>query len=56
MIKHNIPAIAFILLASLSFSSCEVVGGIFKAGVWTGLLLVAAVIVLVIWLITRSRK
>lgn len=48
----------FALLAVLmmSLSSCEVVGGIFKAGVWTGLLLVAVVIALVIWLISRFMK
>jgi hypothetical protein len=48
----------FALLALLMFSlsSCELIGDIFKAGVWTGLLLVAAVIALVIWLISRFMK
>lgn len=49
----------FILLLSflaVSLSSCEVVGGIFKAGVWTGLILVAVVVFVIIWLIGRSRK
>jgi hypothetical protein len=40
----------------VSISSCEVVGGIFKAGVWTGLILVAIVIAIVIFIITRFRK
>lgn len=40
----------------ISLSSCEVVGGIFKAGVWTGLLLVAVVVFVIIWLIGRSRR
>ena len=39
------------LLASLS--SCDLIGGIFEAGVWTGLILVAIVIALVIWLISK---
>jgi len=48
----------FTILALMMFtlSSCEVIGDIFKAGVWTGLLLVAAVIALVIWLISRFMK
>lgn len=48
----------FVVLAVMMFalSSCEVIGDIFKAGVWTGLLLVAAVIALVIWLISRFRR
>ncbi len=43
-------------LALASLSSCELVGNIFEAGVWTGLILVAIVVALVIWLITRFRR
>lgn len=34
--------------------SCAVIGGIFKAGVWVGVLLVLVVIGVIIWLVTRS--
>jgi len=53
MQKMNFAWLAMLLF---SLSSCEVVGGIFKAGVWTGLLIVAVVIALVIWLISRFMK
>ena len=43
----------FIFLAVISLSSCEVVGGIFKGGVWTGVILVVGVIAVVIWLLSR---
>jgi len=43
-------------LLMLSLSSCELIGDIFEAGVWVGILLVAAVIALVIWLISRFMK
>lgn len=48
---------AYFLLAILavSLSSCEVVGGIFKAGVWVGILAVAAVAGLIIFLFSRGR-
>ena len=48
----------FVILSLLmvSLSSCELIGGIFKAGVWTGLLLVAAIIAIVIWIISRFMK
>ncbi|WP_234734117.1 hypothetical protein [Tellurirhabdus bombi] len=42
---------AFVFL--LSMTSCEVIGDIFKAGVWAGVLLVVGGIVLVIWVISR---
>jgi hypothetical protein len=37
-------------------SGCEVIGGIFKAGVWVGVLIVAAIVGLIIFLIGKSRK
>ncbi len=43
--------IVFFLLVGLT--SCEVIEGIFKGGMWTGAILVIAVIVLVIWLFTK---
>lgn len=38
-----------------ALSGCELVGDIFKAGVWVGVLLVLGVIGIVIWLVTRSK-
>ncbi|WP_192579162.1 hypothetical protein [Dyadobacter aurulentus] len=42
-----------VFLLSFSLISCEVVGGIFKTGVWSGVILVVAVIAVVIWLLSR---
>ena len=47
---------AILALLMVSLSSCELIGDIFKAGVWTGLLLVAAIIAIVIWIISRFMK
>lgn len=44
------------LLIATVFSSCEVIGGIFKAGVWTGIFIVAAIIGLIVFLIMRSAN
>lgn len=43
------------LIAALStlLAGCEVVGGIFKAGVWSGILLVGLGIALIIFLIAK---
>lgn len=51
-----LPSTAFLIALSFALSSCEAIGSIFKAGVWTGLILVAIVIAIVIWLISRFRK
>lgn len=48
----------FSLLVSLSvlFSSCEAIAGIFKAGVWFGIIGVIIVVVIIFWLIGKARK
>ena len=55
MMKQN----SFWLLAvavAMSLSSCEVVGGIFKAGMWFGIIIIAAIIILILWLVGRGRR
>ncbi|HET9435141.1 MAG TPA: phosphatidate cytidylyltransferase [Chitinophagaceae bacterium] len=42
-----------LLLITVSFSSCELVGDIFQAGVWVGVLIVVAIIGLIIYLVSR---
>lgn len=39
-----------------TLSSCEVIGGIFKAGVWVGVLIVAAIVGLILFLVAKSKK
>jgi hypothetical protein len=53
MQRTNYLLISFLSFLMVSLSSCELIGNIFEAGVWTGLILVAVVIALVVWLISR---
>lgn len=46
----------FALLVGSLLTGCEVIGDIFQAGVGVGVFLVIAVIVLIVWLISRARK
>lgn len=53
--KRFTLASVFIALM-LSLQSCEIIGGIFKAGFWAGIILVVLVVVLIFWLIAKIRK
>ncbi|WP_341842706.1 phosphatidate cytidylyltransferase [Chitinophaga caseinilytica] len=53
---NRILSLSIIALLSITLSSCEIVGGIFKAGVWTGLILVALVLGLIIFLFSRGGR
>jgi hypothetical protein len=52
--KKFLPFLTVMLM--LLLNSCAVIGGIFKAGVWVGVLIVLFIIGVIIWLVTRSGK
>ena len=45
--------LALVALLTTTLSSCELVEGIFKAGMWTGIIMVVVILVIVFWLIAR---
>ena len=49
----SIQVLAFLSAFMLTLSSCEVVGGIFKAGMWVGIIVVVLVVFLVMRLLSR---
>lgn len=51
MRKYSLLAI--IALVTTTLSSCELVEGIFKAGVWSGVIIVVIILALIIWLISK---
>ena len=42
-----------LFLSTVVLTGCEVIGDIFKAGVWVGVLLVLLVAGIVVWLLTK---
>ena len=47
--------IMLIVLAAMSAAGCELIGGIFKAGVWVGAIAVIVVVVLVVVGVTKLK-
>lgn len=54
--RVNYTLLTLLSIIIFSFSSCQAIGDIFKAGVWSGLILVAVVIAVIIFIISRFRK
>jgi hypothetical protein len=48
-------ALSLVLASTLLLSSCEVVEGIFKAGVWVGVIIVVLIVLGVVALFSRFR-
>ncbi|NUY79695.1 hypothetical protein HUK80_02215 [Flavobacterium sp. MAH-1] len=47
---------AFVLLCSLTLTSCDLIEGIFKAGMGVGIFIVIAILAVIIFIISRFRK
>jgi len=47
---------ALISFLVISLNSCAAIAGIFKAGVWTGIILVVIVVAVIIWIISRITR
>jgi hypothetical protein len=48
--------LALFILMSVTFTSCEAIAGIFKAGMWVGILIVVVIIGIILWIIGKARK
>jgi hypothetical protein len=53
--KHSWYPFVLLLLSTMALAGCEVIGDIFQAGVWVGVVLVLLVIGIIVWLVTRSK-
>ena len=49
-------AIIFLLMLVVTLTGCSAIGGIFKAGMWSGIIFVAIIIAIIIFIITRLGR
>jgi hypothetical protein len=47
--------ILFAVLLAVAVSGCTVVGGIFKAGFWSGIIVVALIVIALVFVATKAR-
>ena len=48
--------LAVVLLLLVPLAGCELVEGIFKAGLWVGIILAALVVVGIMWIVRKARR
>lgn len=56
MIRAKLFYLFFLAAFLITFSGCTLIGDIFKAGVWSGILLVVVIIGLIIFVIAKMGK
>jgi hypothetical protein len=52
----NKTKLSFLVFLSLLLSSCNAIAGIFKAGMWVGIIGVVILVALILWLIGKAKK
>ncbi len=56
MNRYSLSVATVLLVALTTLSSCDAIGGIFKAGIWTGVIIIAVIVFIILYFISRSRK
>jgi hypothetical protein len=54
--KNLFPKLALLLLVLTTFTSCDVIGDIFEAGLIVGVIIVVLIVALVFWIIRKFRR
>ena len=54
--KRAVPHVLLIMLLAVTVTGCQVVGGIFKAGFWTGIFLVALVAIGLTFMVVKMKS
>lgn len=55
-LRTNVPLLALLMLLAVSSAGCGVVEGIFKAGMWVGIIMVAIIVVVIMWVVGKLRR
>ena len=42
--------------ATSALGGCELIGDVFQAGMWVGVIIVVAIIALVLWIVGKARR
>ena len=53
--RSAVPQVLLVLLLAFVVSGCSLAGGIFKAGFWSGIILVVIVAIGLMFLVTKMR-
>ena len=54
--SSSLARIALLVFLGVSAAGCELVGGIFKAGIWVGALGVVLVVVLLVFVVGKMKR
>jgi hypothetical protein len=55
MHRSTVARLFLLLLLAVATSGCNIIGGIFKAGFWSGIIVVVLIVVGIVFLVGKGR-
>ena len=56
MTRSTVGRLFVLLLLAVATSGCNIIGGIFKAGFWSGIIVVILIVVGIVFLVGKARR
>ena len=56
MIKNQTFLLFVLFALATSLSSCEAIGTIFKAGMWTTVIIIVVIVALILFIVGKAKK
>lgn len=53
--KQFLTFFLWFLALAVGLTSCEIVGDIFEAGMWTAVIIIVLIVALILWLVSKFR-
>ena len=54
--NKNLSLLTLLMILAVSSAGCDVVGGIFKAGMWVGIIMIAVILMVIFWIVGKMRR
>jgi hypothetical protein len=56
MTRSTVARLLLLLVLAVATSGCNIIGGIFKAGFWSGIIVVVLIVVGIVFLVGKARR
>ncbi len=56
MKRYQLSLLSVLMLLVITMTSCEAIGGIFKAGMWTGVIVIVLIVALILYFVNRGKR
>ncbi len=56
MKRFQLSLLSVLLFTLITMTSCEAIAGIFKAGMWTAVIIIVAIVAVILYFVNRGRK